>query len=182
MQEKYVDDQTINFTKTTEGFAKIVNDYCQKNDTRVVFLMDEVGQFIGSNGELMLNLQTCVEDLGKYCHGKAWVVVTSQQELKAMIDSNASQKNDFSKIQGRFDTRLLLSGSNADEVIKKRILDKKTAAITPLESIYDTYKSKLNNLIIFPAKPTWSGYKDSNEFKDVYPFVSYQFELLQKSV
>jgi len=177
---KYVDDQTVNFTKTTEEFAKIVNDYCQKNDTRVVFLMDEVGQFIGSNGELMLNLQTCVEDLGKYCHGKAWVVVTSQQELKAMIDSNASQKNDFSKIQGRFDTRLLLSGSNADEVIKKRILDKKTAAITPLESIYDTYKSKLNNLIIFPTKPTWSGYKDSNEFKDVYPFVSYQFELLQK--
>jgi len=177
---KYVDDQTINFTKTTEGFAKIVNDYCQKNDTRVVFLMDEVGQFIGSNGELMLNLQTCVEDLGKYCHGKAWVVVTSQQELKAMIDSNTSQKNDFSKIQGRFDTRLLLSGSNADEVIKKRILDKKSTAITPLESIYDSYKSKLNNLIIFPAKPTWSGYKDSNEFKDVYPFVSYQFELLQK--
>ena len=28
--------------------------------------------------------------------------------------------------------------------------------------------------------PTWSGYKDSNEFKDVYPFVPYQFELLQK--
>ena len=25
-----------------------------------------------------------------------------------------------------------------------------------------------------------SGYKDSNEFKDVYPFVPYQFELLQK--
>ncbi|MGS0973159.1 MAG: BREX system P-loop protein BrxC [Candidatus Izemoplasmataceae bacterium] len=177
---KYVDDQTINYTKTTEGFAKIVNNYCTKYKTRVIFLMDEVGQFIGSNGELMLNLQTCVEDLGKYCHGQAWVVVTSQQELKAMIDSNTNQKNDFSKIQGRFDTRLLLSGSNADEVIKKRILDKKETAVTSIESLYDTYKSKLNNLIIFSAKPTWSGYKDANEFKDVYPFVSYQFELLQK--
>ena len=35
-------------------------------------------------------------------------------------------------------------------------------------------------VILFPAKPTWSGYKDAEEFKDVYPFVSYQFELLQK--
>lgn len=29
--------------------------------------------------------------------------------------------NDFSKIQGRFDTRLSLSSANVDEVIKKRI-------------------------------------------------------------
>ena len=142
--------------------------------------MDEVGQFIGTNGELMLNLQTCVEDLGKYCRGQAWVVVTSQQELKAMIESTKAKQNDFSKIQGRFDTRLLLSGANADEVIKKRILEKKESARTPLMSLYEANASKLSNLILFEQKPTWSGYKDANEFQEVYPFVSYQFELLQK--
>lgn len=178
--KQFVDDQTKNFTNTTEDFAKIVNDYCQKNKTRVIFLMDEVGQFIGDNTQLMLNLQTCVEDLGKYCRGQAWVVVTSQQELKAMIDSTKDKQQDFSKIQGRFDTRLLLSGANADEVIKRRILEKKDNAVTPLKSLYDANSSKLSNLILFQAKPTWSGYKDAEEFKDVYPFVSYQFELLQK--
>lgn len=176
----YIKDAAKNFSMTTERFAKTVNEFIIESKKRVVFLMDEVGQFIGSNGELMLNLQTVVEDLGKYCHGKAWVVVTSQQELKAMIDSNKSKKNDFSKIQGRFDTRLLLSGSNADEVIKKRILDKKDSARTPIEAIYEQYKNKLNNVITFPAKPTWSGYDSANDFVDVYPFVSYQFELLQK--
>lgn len=176
----FVDDQTKNFTNTTEEFAKIVNDYCRKNKTRVIFLMDEVGQFIGDNTQLMLNLQTCVEDLGKYCRGQAWVVVTSQQELKAMIDGTKDKQQDFSKIQGRFDTRLLLSGANADEVIKKRILDKKDTAVTPLGSIYEANSSKLSNLILFQGKPTWSGYKDAHEFSDVYPFVSYQFELLQK--
>ena len=178
--KQFVDDQTRNFTNTTEDFAKIVNEYCKKNKTRVVFLMDEVGQFIGDNTQLMLNLQTCVEDLGKFCRGQAWVIVTSQQELKAMIDSTKDKQQDFSKIQGRFDTRLLLSGANADEVIKRRILEKKETAISPLGSLYDAYSSKLSNLILFPGKPTWSGYKDANEFKDVYPFVSYQFELLQK--
>lgn len=176
----FIEDQTKNFTNSTEEFAKIVDAYCKKNKIRVTFLMDEVGQFIGDNTQLMLNLQTCVEDLGKYCRGQAWVVVTSQQELKAMIDSTKDKQQDFSKIQGRFDTRLLLSGSNADEVIKRRILEKKEIAETPLRALYDANSSKLSSKIIFQAKPTWSGYKDAEEFKDVYPFVSYQFELLQK--
>lgn len=176
----FIEDQTRNFTNTTEEFAKIVNEYCEQNKTRVVFLMDEVGQFIGDNTQLMLNLQTCVEDLGKFCRGQAWVVVTSQQELKAMLDATKDKQQDFSKIQGRFDTRLLLSGANADEVIKRRILEKKDIAVGPLRSMYDGNSSKLSNLILFQAKPTWSGYKDADEFKDVYPFVSYQFELLQK--
>ena len=176
----FIEDQTKNFTNSTEEFAKIVDAYCTKNKTRVIFLMDEVGQFIGDNTQLMLNLQTCVEDLGKFCRGQAWVVVTSQQELKAMIDSTKDKQQDFSKIQGRFDTRLLLSGSNADEVIKRRILEKKDIAETPLRAMYEGHKNKLSQLILFQAKPTWSGYKDADDFKDVYPFVTYQFELLQK--
>ena len=176
----FIEDQTRNFTNTTEDFGKIVNAYCEKHNARVIFLMDEVGQFIGDNTQLMLNLQTCVEDLGKFAHGKAWVAVTSQQELKAMIDSTKDKQQDFSKIQGRFNTRLLLSGANADEVIKRRILDKKKNAETPLRALYDANSSRLSQVIMFPAKPTWSGYKDADEFKDVYPFVSYQFELLQK--
>lgn len=178
--DAYVTEQINNYTNSTEDFAKIVNAYCKKNKTRVVFLMDEVGQFIGDNTQLMLNLQTCVEDLGKYCRGQAWVVVTSQQELKAMIDSTKDKQQDFSKIQARFDTRILLSGAEAGEVIKKRILEKKETAVTPLKALYDGNANKISNLIMFEGAPSWSGYKDAEEFKDVYPFVPYQFELLQK--
>jgi len=177
---KYFDDQVNNFSMTTERFAKTVNDYCKKNKVRVAFLMDEVGQFVGTNTELMLNLQTCVEDLGRFCEGKVWVIVTSQQELKTMIDATKGTRLDFSKIQGRFDTRILLSGANADEVIKKRILDKKDEIIPALEVLYEKNEARLSNLIIFDAKPTWSGYGSKKDFVNVYPFVSYQFELLQK--
>ncbi len=178
--KQFIDDQTKNYASSTEEFAKIVQEYCEKKQTRVVFLVDEVGQFIGDDSQLMLNLQACIHDLGNYCRGNAWVVVTSQQELKAMLDGTKDKQQDFSKIQGRFATRLLLSGANADEVIKKRILEKKETAIVPLSSMYDANSSKLANLILFQAKPTWSGYSDAEEFAYVYPFVSYQFELLQK--
>ncbi len=178
--EDYINDQINNYTNSTEDFAKIVNEYCKKNKARIIFLMDEVGQFIGDNTQLMLNLQTCVEDLGKYCKGQAWVVVTSQQELKAMIDSTKDKQQDFSKIQARFDTRILLSGAEAGEVIKKRILDKKDNAVNSLKSLYDSNANKISNLILFAGTPSWSGYKDAEDFKNVYPFVPYQFELLQK--
>lgn len=82
----------------------------------------------------MLNLQTVTEELGKECVGKAWVIVTSQQD----IDSITKVKgNDFSKIQGRFDTRLSLSSANVDAVIKKRILEKTDAAAQSLRLLYE---------------------------------------------
>jgi hypothetical protein len=45
---------------------------------RIVFLVDEVGQFIGTDSHLMLNLQTITEELGTICRRRAWIVVTSQ--------------------------------------------------------------------------------------------------------
>ena len=48
---------------------------------------------------------------------KAWIIVTSQQDIDSITKTKG---NDFSKIQGRFDTRLSLSSANVDEVIKKR--------------------------------------------------------------
>jgi GH18 family chitinase len=96
----------------------------------------------------MLNLQTIVEDLGTACYGRAWVIVTSQQD----IDSVTKVKgNDFSKIQGRFNTRLNLSSANVDEVIKKRILLKNNTARDTLKLLYSHKSSILKNLITFSA-------------------------------
>ncbi len=80
-----------------------------------------MGQYIGDDTDLMLNLQTITEDLGTACQGKAWIVVTSQQDIDSITEVKG---RDFSKIQGRFDTRLNLTSANVDEVIKLRILEK----------------------------------------------------------
>ena len=65
--------------------------------------MDEIGQFIGQDTHLMLNLQTITENIGTVCSGGAWIVVTSQEGIDAVLgEVRASRANDFSKIQGRF--------------------------------------------------------------------------------
>ncbi|MCE1782254.1 hypothetical protein LWT85_26120, partial [Enterobacter hormaechei] len=90
-----------------------------------LFMVDEVGQFIGKNTQMMLKLQTITENLGTICGGRAWVVVTSQADIDAAIGGmDRRDGQDFSKIQGRFPTRLQLSSSNTSEVIQKRLLTK----------------------------------------------------------
>ncbi|MCF8004221.1 MAG: BREX system P-loop protein BrxC, partial [Chromatiaceae bacterium] len=87
----------------------------QHPNRRIVFLVDEIGQFIGQDTHLMLSLQTITENLGTACGGRAWVVVTSQEDIDAILgEVRASKANDFSKIQGRFKTRLSLSSGNVD--------------------------------------------------------------------
>ena len=160
-----------------EDFAKRVKAYIDRkgNNHHVAFLVDEVGQYIGDDSNLMLNLQTVREELGKECNGKAWVIVTSQQD----IDSITKVKgNDFSKIQGRFDTRISLSSANVDEVIKKRILDKKDTAAQMLRLLYGQKSTTIKNKIVFNDGVEKKLYTDEDDFALVYPFVPYQFNLL----
>ncbi len=160
-----------------EDFARLVKRYIdsQGNNHHVVFLVDEIGQYIGDNSDLMLNLQTVTEDLGTFCLGKVWIMVTSQQDIDAVTKVNS---NDFSKIQGRFDTRLSLSSANVDEVIRKRILEKKESGAETLALLYDTKDTFIKNLIQFSDAAEKKLYSNRLNFADVYPFVPYQFNLL----
>ncbi|WP_352404960.1 BREX system P-loop protein BrxC, partial [Sporanaerobacter acetigenes] len=168
-----------NYSLSIEKFAMMVQEYIESkgNNHHVVFLVDEIGQYIGDDVGLMLNLQTLVEDLGTYCGGRAWVIVTSQQD----IDSITKVKgNDFSKIQGRFNTRLNLSSANVDEVIKGRILRKNDVAIDTLKLLYQDKEAILKNLITFSSDTAeMKTYRTEEDFIDVYPFIPYQFNLLQ---
>lgn len=163
-----------------DRFAKRVREYVEsKGDNHhVVFLIDELGQYIGNDSQLMLNLQTVVEDIGTQCGGKVWVLVTSQQDIDSVVNVNG---NDFSKIQGRFDTRLSLSSAHVDEVIKKRILSKNEAGKQALKLLYGDNSSILKNLITFSGDTAeMKTFNNEEDFVDVYPFIPYQFNLLQK--
>ncbi|RTQ93678.1 BREX system P-loop protein BrxC [Lysinibacillus telephonicus] len=168
-----------NFEISIEKFAKDVKEYIDSKgpNFHLVFLVDEIGQYIGDNRNLMLNLQTLTEDLGTYAQGKVWIMVTSQESIDSIIKVKG---DDFSRIQGRFDTRLSLSSISVDEVIKKRILEKYPHVLDKLRADYPNKSAILKNLISFKESTAdLRGYEDDMEFAEVYPFVPYQFKLLQ---
>ena len=182
--EKWIDGAEDKFALTIENFCKWVKDYldAQGADRRIVFLVDEVGQFIGSDAHLMLNLQTITEELGTVCKGRAWVVVTSQEDIDAVLgEIQGTRANDFSKIQGRFRTRLSLSSANVDEVIQERLLAKRGDVRSGLEAEYAKQADILKNQLSFKdLGTTLPGFRDADDFVRNYPFAPYQFKLLQK--
>ncbi|MFN8577958.1 MAG: BREX system P-loop protein BrxC [Candidatus Sericytochromatia bacterium] len=168
-----------------EDFALRVKDYISKQDKnfRLIFCVDEMGQFISDNTKLMLNLQTIAESLATKCGNQAWILVTSQEDIESIIgDMNKTQANDFSKIQGRFPTKLNLSSANSDEVIQKRLLVKTEESTSELEKLYEKEKNNFKSLISFYDMPTYQSYKNPENFVYTYPFVPYQFQLFEYSI
>lgn len=174
------------YAVSIEDFADEVNGWLdrQPEGFRLNFYVDEVGQFIGSNTHLMLNLQTIAESLNTKCAGRAWVMVTSQEDMDRVVgDRTKQQGNDFSKIQARFKTRVKLTSADVEEVIRKRLLDKNDDGSSELKSIYAKESANFKTLFDFvDGAKTYRNYTDEQHFVGTYPFVSYQFPLFQAAI
>ncbi len=170
-------------TATEISIAQLVEDMKAYVDTkpanfRLLFMIDEVGQYVGTDTDMLLNLQSLTEKIGSECEGKVWVICTGQEAIDEIIKVRADE---FSRIQARFKTRLSLSSSSVDEVIQKRILKKKPEAAKELECVYEQNDSVLRNLFSFSGSiQDIKGYSGPREFTENFPFVPYQFIIMQK--
>ncbi len=169
-----------------ESFAQMVKDYIARQPPgfRLNFFVDEVGQFIGQDSKLMLNLQTVAETLGTVCKGHAWVFVTSQADLEGVLGTfKGMADQDITKIMGRFKTLLTLASADVREVIQKRLLAKQEAEPEVLTDIYDREKDNLQTLYRFGDNSiNLQGWRGSDEFCNFYPFHTYQFDLFQLAI
>ena len=182
--EKWFDESENTFDVNAERFCEWVKEYLDHHpdpNKRILFLVDEIGQFIGKNTDRMLKLQTLAENLGTICKGRAWIVVTAQADMDATLGELSSAESDtFSKIAARFSTRLSLSGANVDEVIEQRLLRKTPESEAELKAIYAKEGDILKNQIIFDnTGPTLRSFESETDFSHCYPYPPYQFRLLQ---
>jgi predicted transcriptional regulator len=169
-----------------EDFSTKVDEYIKSKPKgfRLNFFVDEVGQYISDNTKLMLNLQTITESLASRTKGQAWVLVTSQEDMEKVVgDMNKAQQNDFSRIQARFKIKVPLSSANVDEVIEKRLLQKKADATKLLAYTWQKEHANLETLLTFSEVGVqFKGYKEEKNFTNKYPFVPYQFDLFQQCI
>ncbi len=174
------------FRSSIEDFAEKVRAYIetQKPGFRLNFFVDEVGQYIADNVKLMTNLQTIAESLNTKCRGRAWIIVTAQQDMASVIgDMNQRQENDFSKIQARFANRMPLNSADVAEVIQKRLLKKTGSGISSLSELYHRESNNLKTLFDFTdGSIRLENFRDRDHFIHSYPFVPYQYPLFQLAI
>lgn len=168
-----------------DDFSNDVKEYIDKQEKgfRLLFFIDEVGQFIANNVKLMLSLQTIAESLLTKCKGKSWVVVTAQDDLNKILGDMKGHDTELSRIQDRFARKIMLTSANVSHVIQKRLLEKNSQGKELLNNIYIDEVNNLKTLFDFPdGNKIYKNYKDRDDFIICYPFVPYQFPLFQSSI
>ena len=181
-----LDKYRSEYKVSIEDFAEQVHNYIEKQgpDFRLNFFVDEVGQYIADNVKLMTNLQTMAESLATRCQGRAWLIVTAQEDIPAVIGEMSKQKSeDFSKIQDRFATRMKLTSADVAEVIQKRLLLKNQEGEEMLSELYNEQVNNFGTLFSFTdGSQPYRNYQGKDHFIYSYPFVPYQFPLFQAAI
>lgn len=186
-----LDKYRSQYRVSIEDFAEQINAYIERQsiqenqkEFRLNFFVDEVGQYIAENVKLMTNLQTIAESLATKCRGRAWIVVTAQEDMGTVVGEMSKQQgNDFSKIQDRFANRMKLTSADVAEVIQKRLLTKTEAGVRLLSDIYHSQSNNFRTLFDFAdGSQTYRNFQDRDHFIHSYPFIPYQFALFQSAI
>jgi hypothetical protein len=164
---------------TTGLFAKRVVELMalRKKGHSLLFVVDEVGQFVARDVQKMLDLQAIVQQLGLHGRGKFWTVVTSQEKLSELVSGLDDKKIELARLMDRFPLQVHLAPSDISEVTSKRVLQKDAKAEAALGKLFDDNRSRLDvnsRLSADVRLPTLS----REGFIDLYPLLPYQIDLI----
>jgi hypothetical protein len=167
----------------TRKFASELKSFIDaKGDNyRFIFLVDEVSQFVNTNKDVLLDLQTVIESISLSCNRQVWVTCTAQQTIDSVIENTGINGTDeaYGKIMGRFETRVSLESTDPAFITQKRILEKKPVAELELKKIYKTNQDAILNQFNM-GHDIYKSYRNEDDFLLSYPFVPYQFKLIAK--
>ncbi len=147
---------------------------------RVVFVVDEVGQYVARSIPRMFDLQGLAEAFQKK-RGPIWLVVTSQEKLSDVVDSLESRQVEYARVQDRFPLRVDLLPSDIHEVTSRRVLDKTEAGQKEVRDRLAAHRAQLNTYVRLES-PTRAADLAEDEFVRLYPLVPYQVQLFIDAV
>lgn len=143
----------------------------------LMFVIDEVGQFVARDVQKMLDLQAVVHSLGVRGRGKHWIVVTSQEKLGDVVSGLDDKKIELARLMDRFPRQVHLEPSDISEVTSRRVLSKNADAQAALGKLFDEHRGRLTEHTRLSADiklPELA--RDS--FIDLYPLLPYQIDLI----
>ena len=149
----------------------------RRPERTLLFVVDEVGQFVARDVQKMLDLQAVVQNLGRIGRGKMWVVVTSQEKLTELVGGLDDRRVELARLMDRFPLQVHLEPADISEVTSKRVLSKDALAEKTLRELFTRHRSRLTDNtrltadIRLPELTTES-------FVDLYPFLPYQIDLI----
>lgn len=143
----------------------------------LLFVVDEVGQFVARDVQKMLDLQAVVQSLGVKGRGKHWVVVTSQEKLGELVSGLDDKKIELARLMDRFPLQVHLEPSDISEVTSRRVLSKNAAAQGALGALFDENRGRLTEHTRLSADIKLPEITRDG-FIDLYPLLPYHIDLI----
>ncbi len=180
--EEYRDPQSWHITnfgrvKTSDdSIEKLVEDMKKCISMRMpgytlFIVIDEVSQYIGTDSNRMLQLQSFTQEIGGKGNNQIWLVVTGQEKLE-----EAAKSSELFKLKDRFPSalRVYLEPTNVKEIIRRRLLKKKIAGREYLESLLT--EGNLSKLKLYAYGEPLDFQKE--EIIDFYPLLPSYIDLI----
>jgi hypothetical protein len=182
--KKALDDMFRHEKITAEGIAEELVGWVDAQKTtggkvqHLVFVIDEMGTFIGDSTEKISELNAIAEMVGNKGKGKVWLIATSQQDLEKVVDRTNFQPALVGRLNARFELKPHLISDEINKVISERILKKHISEEATLRELYRKYEGHIAQLADLKASRRL-GTINEKSFVDCYPSLIHQIQLAQ---
>lgn len=158
----------------------------RRDGRALVFVIDEVGQYVSRSTDKMLDLQGVAQAFGRVgknlaqkgqWKGQGWVVVTSQEKLDEVVDNLEGKKVELARLKARFPIEIDLAPADISEVTSKRVLTKRPDSEKMLAALFNKHKGALATHTRIQSKIR-DVKLDVHSFAEMYPFLPYQVDLI----
>jgi predicted transcriptional regulator len=184
--ELFPEKDTFN-TKDADEFIRFENDRVAEmidiarqhsGKEHIIFIVDEVGQYVGSRDNLILNLDGLAKNLKNIGDGKVWLIATAQQTLTEDNEKASLNSPQLFKLKDRFPIQINLESSDIKEICYRRLLGKSPTGVKHLGQLFDQNGQALRHATKLQDARVYEADFDKESFINLYPFLPAHFEVL----
>ncbi len=164
-----------------DRFTRLYNLVKQKTGKEnIIFVLDEVGQYVASNVSLILNVQGMMQIFKDEFRGKVWVIATAQQTLTEDNQQAQLNSNELFRLNDRFPIKVDIEANDIKEIITKRLLGKSKEGKDYLVKLFQQNEGvlKLNTHLALQERSIYNQLLTEESFANLYPFLPVHIDIL----
>lgn len=171
---------TLHVNKAEDKRAKEMIELIRRKSgkQRILFIVDEVGQYVSAKPNLILNLDGLAKNLKQLGGGTVWLFATAQQTLTEDNASAMLNAPGLFKLKDRFPIQVHLEASDIKEICHKRLLSKSAQGEQELGRLFESHGPSLRTATQLKDGGVYEADLGRKAFVDLYPFLPAHFEIL----
>lgn len=152
----------------------------------LIYIIDEVGQYIARSSDRIEDVRSVVELLGKEGRNRVrakkavspvWFVATSQERLDEVISAMGGDvRIQMAKVQDRFPIRVDLSPADIREIVVKRVLEKKPEHVAAITELYSKTEGSLKTHAALERTRRPQEF-EPDSFAEFHPYLPHHIDL-----